>query len=170
MWHFRHAFWRCLIQILIVTLTRLEWNVSWFSSIPLGSILEVLDSNRGWHTDCREWSVSWFSSVPPGKRQGSTWVRLWLLLSNSLYRNHEELVNNVPHLNSCVPQVILVVRRALSVWQWDMGWMARVQFLAVQEFSLLHSIRTDSGAHPASYPMGTLGSFSGVWTWPLTSI
>jgi hypothetical protein len=42
------------------------------------------------------------------------------------------------------------------------GWMARVQFLAgVRDFSLLHSIQTDSGAHPAFYPMGTGGSFPG---------
>jgi hypothetical protein len=30
-----------------------------------------------------------------------------------------------------------------------------------QEFSLLHVIQTGSGAHPASYPMGTGGSFPG---------
>jgi hypothetical protein len=30
-----------------------------------------------------------------------------------------------------------------------------------QEFSLLHVVRTGSGAHPASYPMGTGGSFPG---------
>jgi hypothetical protein len=29
-------------------------------------------------------------------------------------------------------------------------------------FSLLHSVQTSSGAHPASYPMGTGGSFPGV--------
>jgi hypothetical protein len=34
-----------------------------------------------------------------------------------------------------------------------------VRFAAVQDFSLLHSVQTDSGAHPASYPMGTGGSF-----------
>jgi hypothetical protein len=28
-----------------------------------------------------------------------------------------------------------------------------------QEFSLLHVVKTGSGAHPASYPMGTGGSF-----------
>jgi hypothetical protein len=28
-----------------------------------------------------------------------------------------------------------------------------------QEFSLLHVVQTGSGAHPASYPMGTGGSF-----------
>jgi hypothetical protein len=31
----------------------------------------------------------------------------------------------------------------------------------VQYFPLLHSVQTDSGAHQASYPMGTGGSFPG---------
>jgi hypothetical protein len=30
-----------------------------------------------------------------------------------------------------------------------------------QEFSLLHVVQTGSGAHPASYPMSTVGSFPG---------
>jgi hypothetical protein len=30
-----------------------------------------------------------------------------------------------------------------------------------QEFSLLHIVHTDTGAHPASYPMDTEGSFPG---------
>jgi hypothetical protein len=42
-------------------------------------------------------------------------------------------------------------------------------------FSLHHRVQTGPGAHPASYPTGTRGSFpgsraSGVWSWPLTSI
>jgi hypothetical protein len=42
-------------------------------------------------------------------------------------------------------------------------------------FSLHHCVQNDSGTHPASYPMGTRGSFpggeaSGEWSWPLTSI
>jgi hypothetical protein len=32
---------------------------------------------------------------------------------------------------------------------------------AVQDFSLFHSVQTGSGAHPASYPMGSAGSFPG---------
>jgi hypothetical protein len=45
----------------------------------------------------------------------------------------------------------------------------------VKDVSLLHSVQADSGAHPASYPMGTGGSFpgdkaAGVWSWPLVSI
>jgi hypothetical protein len=41
------------------------------------------------------------------------------------------------------------------------GWMAWVRFTAVQDFPLLHSVQTGSGAHLASYPMGTRGSFPG---------
>jgi hypothetical protein len=42
-------------------------------------------------------------------------------------------------------------------------------------YSLHHRVQNGSGAHPASYPMGTRCSFSGVkaageWSWPLTSI
>jgi hypothetical protein len=34
-----------------------------------------------------------------------------------------------------------------------------------KRFSLLHSVQTGSGAHPASYPMCTLGSFPGGEMW-----
>jgi hypothetical protein len=41
--------------------------------------------------------------------------------------------------------------------------------------SFRHRVHTGSGAHPASYPMGTSSSFpggkvAGAWSWPLTSI
>jgi hypothetical protein len=39
---------------------------------------------------------------------------------------------------------------------------SRVRFLAgAENFSLHHSVQNGTGAHPASYPMGTRGSFSG---------
>jgi hypothetical protein len=39
---------------------------------------------------------------------------------------------------------------------------SRVRFSAgVENFSLHHHVQNDSGAHPASYPMGTSGSFPG---------
>jgi hypothetical protein len=41
------------------------------------------------------------------------------------------------------------------------GLEARVRFPAVQDFSLLHSVQIGSGAHPASHPMSTGGSFAG---------
>jgi hypothetical protein len=43
-----------------------------------------------------------------------------------------------------------------------MGLTAGVRFLAWgRYFSLFHSVQTGSEAHPASYPMGTGGSFPG---------
>jgi hypothetical protein len=53
---------------------------------------------------------------------------------------------------------------------------SRVRFPAgVGNFSLHHRVQNCSGAHPASYPMGTRGCFpggkaAGTWSWSLTSI
>jgi hypothetical protein len=53
---------------------------------------------------------------------------------------------------------------------------SRVRFpVGGGNFSLHHRVQIGSGAHPASYPMGTRGSFPGskaavAWSWPLTSI
>jgi hypothetical protein len=53
---------------------------------------------------------------------------------------------------------------------------SRVWFSAeAGNFSLHHRVQNGSGAHPASYLMGTRGSFprgkaAGSWSWPLTSI
>jgi hypothetical protein len=64
---------------------------------------------------------------------------------------------------------------AQSINRRAMGWTAWVQFPAVQDFSLLHSVQTDSWANPAYYPMGTGASFpggkaAGAWSWPLIYI
>jgi hypothetical protein len=53
---------------------------------------------------------------------------------------------------------------------------SRVRFPAgAGNFSLHHRVHNGSGAHPASYPMGTRryflrGKAAGAWSWPLTSI
>jgi hypothetical protein len=53
---------------------------------------------------------------------------------------------------------------------------SRVRFPArAGNFSLHHRVQNGSGAHSASYPMGTISSFpggkaAGAWSWPLTSI
>jgi hypothetical protein len=53
---------------------------------------------------------------------------------------------------------------------------SRVRFPAgTGNFSLHHRVQNGSGAHPASYPMNTGGSFpggkaAGTWSWPFTSI
>jgi hypothetical protein len=61
---------------------------------------------------------------------------------------------------------------ALGCGQDDLG--SRVRFPAgAENFSLHNRVRNGSVAHPASYPMGTRGSFTGgkaarAWSWPLT--
>jgi hypothetical protein len=35
----------------------------------------------------------------------------------------------------------------------------RIRFPTVKDFSFVYSVQTDTGAHPASYPMGTGGSW-----------
>jgi hypothetical protein len=63
---------------------------------------------------------------------------------------------------------------ALGYGMDDRG--SRVRFPAgAASFSLHHRVQNGSRAHPASYPMGTRGSFSGdkaagARSWPLTSI
>jgi len=43
-----------------------------------------------------------------------------------------------------------------------MGWTTGDRFLiGAKDFSVCHHIQTSSGVHPASYPVGTGGSFSG---------
>jgi hypothetical protein len=57
----------------------------------------------------------------------------------------------------------------------DTDRISRVRFPAVAgNFSLHHRVKNGSGAHTASYPMGTRVSFPGSkvpgeWSWPLTS-
>jgi hypothetical protein len=44
---------------------------------------------------------------------------------------------------------------AQSVQRRATGWTTGVRFPAGQDFSLLHSVQTGSGAHLAPYPMDT---------------
>jgi hypothetical protein len=54
------------------------------------------------------------------------------------------------------------VRIAQSVQWWTTGWRARFWFLPRARISLLYSSQTSSGAHLASYPMGTSTISPGV--------
>jgi hypothetical protein len=40
--------------------------------------------------------------------------------------------------------------------------MARLRILTREYIYVLHSVQTESGAHPASYSMGTWGNFLGM--------
>jgi hypothetical protein len=64
-----------------------------------------------------------------------------------------------------------------AVYRWARGWMiggVRVP-VGAGNFSRHHRVQTGSGAHPASYTMGTRGPFprgkaARASSWPLTSI
>jgi hypothetical protein len=45
----------------------------------------------------------------------------------------------------------------------------RIDYRHEKDFSLHHSVQAGSGAHPASYQMGTGGKVPRAWSWTLTS-
>jgi hypothetical protein len=61
------------------------------------------------------------------------------------------------------------VIRGAAIAQWysaglGVGWLGVRVPAVFGNFSLHHRIQTGSGAHPASYPMGTKGSFPEGWS------
>jgi hypothetical protein len=103
---------------------------------------------------------AWLSRIIPHKPDGGNGSRFWNVCFKHTPDNGQCLTE---YLLYCVklypPHLCSAVGIAQSVFQQALGWTAQVQFSAVQDFSLLHSVQTNSGAHPASYPMGTRGSF-----------
>jgi hypothetical protein len=74
--------------------------------------------------------------------------------------------------------VLLPLGSGMSQW-YSAGlravWLGVRVPTGAGNFSRHHRVQTGSGAHPASYPMGTRASFpggkaTGAWSWPLTSI
>jgi hypothetical protein len=87
----------------------------------------------------------------------------------------------------CTLYILYIILYTIMGWFYFM-WEHSVRQLATgrtteglevesrwgRDFPLLHVIQTGSGAHPASYPMGSGRSFpgdnaAGEWIWPLTS-
>jgi hypothetical protein len=80
-------------------------------------------------------------------------------------RNHFTIA--VPYIGAGIAQCYSAGLRA--------GWSGVRVPVGAGNFSLHHRVQTGSGAHLASYPMGTRGSFlgfkvAGVWSWPFASI
>jgi hypothetical protein len=70
--------------------------------------------------------------------------------------------------HKCILLCLDISRRAsrtvlILVWQQAACWLDGVQFLAgARDFSVFSSIQTGSGAHVASFTMGTRAVFPGV--------
>jgi hypothetical protein len=80
-----------------------------------------------------------------------------------------ELYKSLTHTKSRDSSVGIALGYGLN----DRG--SRVRFPAGAVNFSHHRVQNGSGAHPASYPMRTRGSFPGgksvvAWSWPLTSI
>jgi hypothetical protein len=77
---------------------------------------------------------------------------------------HEWKDHHTAHVNKTLAVRIIIIIISVSIgldYRLD-DRDSRVRFPArAGSFSLHHRVQTGSGAHPASYPMGTRGSFPG---------
>jgi hypothetical protein len=69
--------------------------------------------------------------------------------------------------NLCVSSLIIIIISRNSAVGITTGYGmvdrgVEVRVPMGNEFALLHVVRTGSGVHPTSYPMGTGGSFPGI--------
>jgi hypothetical protein len=79
-----------------------------------------------------------------------------------LFPGVERLEREVVHTSTCSVDVVKTSRAVEAGFQTLIS-ESRVRFpTGAGDFSLHHRIQNGSGAHPASYPMGTSGSFHGV--------
>jgi hypothetical protein len=87
------------------------------------------------------------------------WLRKPALLANIMLRKNEKIFTVLNFLFLC-----RLDNQGSRVW-FPVG---------AGNFSLYHHVQNSSGAHPASYPMGTRESFlwgkaATAWSWPLTT-
>jgi hypothetical protein len=112
------------------------------------------------------WLSAEYTTLYP-RRQNPSWPSPWEL----------EILNTRPATGRYIKLCVL------SKWGSQdgcvgiaTGWTVGIWFRTEErDFSLLHSFQTDSGTHPASYPVATGGSFprdkpAGAWSLLLTSI
>jgi hypothetical protein len=153
------------------------WSFTWNSV----ALLSIHISASGSSTMCRHGASANRTSLWTGRDTGSanrgmSWCvllscdrTLWLMLHWS-------------NLN-CIHFNFFIFKRqsrdssvgiALGYGLDDRGSRARFP-AGAENFSLHHRVQSGSGAHPASYPVDTRGSFlggkaPGAWSWPLCSI
>jgi len=117
---------------------------------------------------------SFFDSLTPFVNFPLSHTAVVLLMYRSSVNYHIQMrrpvisnkQNNENHL-SRLPQRYSAGLRA--------GWSGVTVSAGAGNFSVHRRVQKGSGAHPASYPMDTRGSFTGgkaagAWSWPLTSV
>jgi hypothetical protein len=139
--------------------------------VPPQSCVTDTNSNRFCPTD----SDTPDSGTPrPRPTQWKRWARLRLSQPRC-----DSQVWSIPrfdrgfqiHLYQWLPNTGIPWAYAKCLW----AFAEKNAYWQIWNFSLHYRVQNCSGAHPASYPMGTRGSFpggkaAGAWSWPLTSI
>jgi hypothetical protein len=112
----------------------------WTSALPRNVIYSAseVSLNWIWHSDLLWWIVCFWHNDPVKR----LFLRMWLIKQDIFVRPAEG--SNVE-----------------TYARWATGWTAGFRFPTAQDFSIPHSVQTVLGPHPASYPVGTGGSFLG---------
>jgi hypothetical protein len=140
----------------------------WHGSVrrPCGGMGEVI---------CNAWFVKqWFVPSRKGRRREIFWNSWRCCAISVLPHDPYYAIRTSDNLQN--PKVKVKVRLSLYLTKHHAMKAIGVRFPAVAgNFSLHYRVQNGSGAHPASYPMGTRGSFPGSKavgprSWPLTSI
>jgi hypothetical protein len=124
--------------------------------------------SSGWEGSGRYWVERSTLAVPCGKRYNSGIHDI--LNANSTSKVDSTVYCRTDYINKSRDSSVGI---ALGYVLDDRG--SRVRFpTGAGNFSLHHRVQNGSGAHPASYPRGTRGSFpggkaAGAWSWPFTS-
>jgi hypothetical protein len=101
--------------------------------------------------------------VPRSKNEWSYTSTSPILLHGVVLSKSTGTTLPLPLLGTLIKVKVSVI--AQSVQRWATGWTSGVLGFdsrrGIGNFSLHHRVQNDSGAHPASYAMGTRGSFLG---------
>jgi hypothetical protein len=114
-----------------------------------------------------------FTSLTDAAFKRNTWPYTSMIRLGASYQNEHQIYKSRNNYVTLCKSRDSSVGIALGYGLDNRG--SRIRFPAgAGNFSLRH-VQNGSRTHPASYPMGTRGSFpggkaAGSWSWPLTSI
>jgi hypothetical protein len=136
--------------------------------------------------DRSEWPASRPGHFTPRERvPGTHWIGGWVgpravleaVVKRKIPSPRRESNPRTPIVHPVVSHYTgWAITESIGILYPPCGWMTRFRILAWAEKSFFrHRFQIGSGAHPASYAMGTGGPFRGekvarAWSWPLTYI
>jgi hypothetical protein len=147
----------------VVIILRHNWNFLFLNGITKLSCHRDVKYMQFLH-----WPINWTSSF--GKY--ITHPYKYRSVDNAIFLLVQKFIRNILYF-------VTIIVWGAGVAQWyraglQAGWRRAWVLAEAGNFSRHHRVQTGSGVHPASYPMGTRGSFpegkaAGAWSWPPTS-